>query len=250
MTLPLNESVRLSVGNIFMEYELDYRKPNETLTPYVDATLDVKAKLKDGTLVESESYNITMNYNNPVILLDDLVNKTFTNSGDASSVTTIEISLKVSYMRGIANVKFDYILTKESDTKQCVLASDGLVISCGLNQRFIIKPNTDVLSIIADIPDLSTAESREEKAAIVKSLEVGQLYTDSSGIVRRFSSEDKNNMGKEGKALKFESLFYILYQPPKPSSQLLKKDNIILSDFQQIYGDFIDTVTTTTSQED
>lgn len=77
------------------------------------------------------------------------------------------------------------------------LAKDGLMISSGAGDRFIIKPKDNNFCVIADIPIVSTKED-------VDKLEIGQLFTDSSGIVRRFSYEDASDSIE---TRKFESIY-------------------------------------------
>lgn len=77
------------------------------------------------------------------------------------------------------------------------LAKDGLMISSGAGDRFIIKPKDNNFCVIADIPIVSTKED-------VDKLEIGQLFTDSSGIVRRFSYEDASDSTV---TRKFESIY-------------------------------------------
>lgn len=77
------------------------------------------------------------------------------------------------------------------------LAKDGFMISSGSGDRFIIKPKDNNFCVIADIPIVSTKED-------VDKLEIGQLFTDSSGIVRRFSYEDASDSTE---TRKFESIY-------------------------------------------
>lgn len=233
ITIPTNTEIRLAVGNIIMGYELG--SSGGSLTPYVDATLKINVIRANGVI--AKTYTEKLDSENPFVYTDTLVNTKYTNNGGILGITNIEILVTVKHFYGVANIQFDYLLGNESDSKKCVFARDGMIISCGLNQRFIIKPDTDILSIIADIPDLSSVDTYAEKQAIIKSLEVGQLYTDSSGIVRRFSNEDYNAyiVSDYYRALEFESLCNIM------QSGKMKRDTIDIKGFYQIQGNFADT---------
>ena len=233
ITIPTYTTVRLAVGNIIMGYELG--SSGGSLTPYVDATLTINVIRANGAI--AKTYTEKLDSKNPLVYTDTLVNTKYTNNGSPLGITNIEILVTVNHFYGVANIQFDYLLGNKSDSKKCVFARDGMIISCGLNQRFIIKPDSDILSIIADIPDLSSVDTYAEKQAIIKSLEVGQLYTDSSGIVRRFSNEDYNAyiVSDYYRALEFESLCNIM------RSGNAKRDTIDIKGFYQIQGNFADT---------
>ena len=86
---------------------------------------------------------------------------------------------------GSIGLRFNAYAGTAGNSKACVLANDGMMLSSGDGNRFIIKPTDDAMSIIADLPIVRKKDD-------VDKLVIGQLFTDDSGIVRRYSYEDES----------------------------------------------------------
>ncbi len=84
---------------------------------------------------------------------------------------------------GSIDVNFSCYAGTAGNSKACVIANDGIMLSSGDGNRFIIRPSDDAMSIIADLPIVRKKDD-------VDKLVIGQLFTDDSGIVRRYSYED------------------------------------------------------------
>ena len=118
---------------------------------------------------------------------------------------------------GTISIRFNAYAGIAGNNKISALAKDGFIISSGTGDRFIIKPKDHNFCVIADIPIISTKED-------VDKLEIGQLYTDSSGIVRRFSYEDSTG---EQSMKRLVSLYQL-------RNNGIKRDSLDLSDFYNV----------------
>lgn len=98
----------------------------------------------------------------------------------------IELEEESSTYSGSIEVRFSCYVGVAGNSRTCVLARDGMMLSSGTGDRFFIRPTDNSMAIVADIPIISSPDD-------VKSLEIGQLFTDSTGIVRRYSRDDAQN---------------------------------------------------------
>lgn len=131
------------------------------------------------TIIDEEIYKTQNNSSSNGYIIFDSFEKSYAN---IKSFKIELLSGSITYY-GSIDIRFSAYAGIAGNNTVTALAKDGLLISSGTGDRFIVKPKDNNFCVIADIPIISTKED-------VDKLEIGQLYTDSSGIVRRFSYED------------------------------------------------------------
>lgn len=147
-------------------------------------------------------YNLVQNKDVTYNLVTKEVSNTDTNVYYVESISqqlasnerlkSYKIELKKASIFGTGSIhcSFRYFIGAKDAGRMCVLAKDGIILSSGIGQQFIVRPNSTTLDVIADIPVIKTKSD-------VKALQAGQLYTDSSGIVRRLSEEEAYQIAKD-----------------------------------------------------
>ena len=128
---------------------------------------------------------------------------------------TIELESGSTTIYGSITARFNCYAGTAGNSKTCVIANDGIMLSSGGGERFIVSPTDSSMSVIADLPIISTKDD-------VNKLTIGQLFTDSSGIVRRYSLEDETHSSNQIK--QFVSVFYLKHGS-------LKRDILDFSQF-------------------
>ena len=119
----------------------------------------------------------------------------------------IELASDSQTLSGSISVYFNCYVGTAGTGKTAVIAKDGMMVSSDKGGRFIVSPNGNNMSVVADLPIVSTK-------ADVDKLSVGQLFTDSTGIVRRYSIDDDTG----GAEREFVSIGYLKNNAREPLS--------------------------------